>query len=280
MMHLYFKRQWNPRTLAAFIGVLITLVSLTACQRGSKKKDEKPATTPIPDEVSLKVDRTSLEELRQEVPTEVRRENDELAFIRELLTAEEQEPSKIRERFSKAVRDRRLKFDRAAKKRRDDFNRKEKQDRNDFLAKHKDKRDDFVNSSRKIKSEKRKAFFDEQDSQRNGFFGDQRDARKDFESQETEARRTFEAYLTERVNQFNGEIREYTNNFYDRRKNLALKKRTDEQSKEKAMEKTREKTREAGREGSYERSAGAVDVDPDLEQFKTIPKTPGIPLEN
>jgi len=108
MKHLHIK----------LIGVLITLVYLTACQQGTKKTDHKPATTPVPDEVSLRVDRSMLEELRQEVPTEIRRENDELAFIRELMTTGEQEPGKIRDQFNKAVRDRRLKFDRAAKKRR------------------------------------------------------------------------------------------------------------------------------------------------------------------
>lgn len=253
---------------------LVFALTIAGCQQAPPtKKPERPATTPISDEVSLKADRSQYDEMRKEVPEDVRRSNDELAFVQGLINQGDEEPGKIREKFSKVVHDRREKFDKAAHKRREDFNVKEKRDRDDFLKKAQKDRDDFLGKNKKLRSEKRKEFFDDQDTHRQSFFAGQRDARNEFEAQETEARRTFEAYMTEKTNQFNSDMREYTTTYYDRRKNLELKKQADEKAKKNELKKEA-----GGSSGVPGMSAAPRSSDPDLEQFKQIPKTPGTQL--
>lgn len=263
--------RWNCAAL-----VFVALLATIACQSADKDDEgKKPeSTTKVADEVSLKSDRSQYDELRKDVPEEIKRENDEIAFTRGLMAEGTEEPSRVREKFSKAVRDRRDRYDKAARKRRDEFNRRERKMREDFLKKVKAERESFMSGKKKIDTDKRKEFFAEQDAQRNDFFADQKEQRKDFETSETESRKNFEAYLTEKRTQFDTDIREYTANFNDRRKNLDIKKRAEEKAKQKA----KRDAESASREGTAQEETARPPTDPDLEQFKQIPNTPGTPL--
>lgn len=278
----HFRHQ--PVAVALSLGLFVSLGSgMVACQSSAHRAESSPTppTTQVADEVSLKSDRSKYDELRKDEPEEVKRENDELALIREMMANADEEPGKIRDRFSKAMHDRRDKFDKIARHQRDDFNRREKKEREDFLKKIKDQRTEFQEKSKKATTEERKQFFSEQESQRSDFFADQNDHRKDFESTMNESRKTFEAYITERRNQFEHDMREYTTNYYDRRKNLDLKKRMDDKAKAHAKDAERAKADAAANgEGSARGEHAPADPvnDKDLDDFRAIPKTQALPL--
>jgi hypothetical protein len=224
--------------------------------------------TEIPDEVSLKQDRSALSNERKDIPEDIKRSNDELSFIRGLMGQADEEPAKIRERFNKALRDRRTKFDKLMKERRDDFTKEEKRARDEFLGWLKADRNRFVKRNPKANSDRRKTFFDGQETRRADFFANERDRRRDFESRSMEERKTFEDYVRERTNEFNQELRAYTATYYDRKKNLDLKKKADEKAR-----------RSSGAKAATTKAPTPGEpVDPDLEAFQNIPKTPAQPL--
>src|SRR3954465_589750 len=167
-------------------------------KRDAATKAQAASSTKIPDEVTLKEDRSQLDELRKDIPEDVRRENDEVAFILKNMATMEEEPSKVRDKFQTAVRKRRDKMDNQLRKERDDFSKNERTSRETFLEKLKSEREDFNASKRD--SKERTRFFDKQDGARKDFFADQSEKRKDFESNITERRRDFEDYVREKTN--------------------------------------------------------------------------------
>lgn len=261
------RYEWVPLLLPLFI--------FTACQSAPEKKSEEPSSPPlVENEFSLKADRSQFDELRKEIPDEIRRENDELAFVRSLMADGDQEPAKIRERYYKAVRDRREKFTKAQRKLREEFTKKERNERESFLKQLKAEREQFMKrvKARKVSREEQKDFFDEIEARRRDFFNDQRDNRNEFEARQTEQRRAFEAYINERNQLFNQELREYTTLFNERRKALEMKKKAERAAREKAIREGRDPL-----EAQRAVSKPAVS-DPDLEDFKTIPPGPGTPI--
>lgn len=249
----------------------LALGCFTSCQ--SLMKSSKAASAPalkevkIPQEVSLKEDRSQLDGMRQEVSEDVRRENDELALILGLMSKGDEEPSKVRERFNKLLRGKREKTDREFRKARENYTDNERKKRDIFLRDLKAEREEFL-KRKGLSPQERREFFSEQDNKRNTYFADERDKRKEFESEITEKRREFEDYWRERNNEFNQEHRTYTTAYYERRKALDLKKRTEEKAKEKAR-----------RSGGP--SAGATilpsDQDP-MADFRNLPQVPVTPL--
>ncbi len=205
-------------------------------KRNSEKEKQEAAakaaaapSTQIPDEVSLKEDRAQLDELRKDIPEDVRRDNDEVAFILKNMATMEEEASKVRDRFNTAVRKRRDKMDKQLRKEREDFSKTERSTREDFLKKLQSEREDFNSSKRD--SKERKKFFDKQDGVRKEFFADQSEKRKDFEGNVTERRKAFEDYVREQSNKFNQEHRAYSQAYVERRQALELKKRAEEKGK-------------------------------------------------
>lgn len=264
---------WRFSRFISFSGALWLLLISVACSSVSKKEANagKRVEPPIvADEVSLKADRSEFAEMRKEIPDDVKRENDELALVLGMMSNSNEEPSKIRERFNKAVRDRREKMDKDLRKKREDFSRTEQRTREDFLKKQTADREKFVKG--KNSSDARKRFFEDQDLKRKDFFAGQADKRKEFESQVTDTRKNFEDYLREKTNSFNQEHRAYTAAFYDRKKNEALKK----QAEKKAQEKAQDKARQDAKQGILP-VAQPGQADP-LEEFRNMPNTPVIPL--
>lgn len=248
---------------------IVSLVLISVSCAGARKRQNAGADSAAPlvaDEVSLKADRSQLSELRKDIPDEVQRENDELALVLNLMTNGDEEPSKIRERFNKAVRDRRSKMDKDLRKKREDFSRDERRKREDTLKKFKDERDAFAKD--KHSSDERKRFFEDQELKRKDFFADQSDKRKAFESEMLETRKNFEDYVREKTNRFNQEIRAYTSTYNERRKAESLKKQSERKAQELA--------RRQGQQGVIP-TAQPGQPDP-LEEFRQIPNTPAMPL--
>ena len=279
----------NSAIAIVFAGLCIA--GQLACQSLAKNIKDKAADPnaaktdanagPVPDEVSLQADRSQFDELRKDIPAETKRENDELAFIRGLMAEGTEEPSKVRDRFSKAIRDRRERFDRDMRKRRDDYTKVERKNREDFLKNAEREREGI--RKRQMSGDERKRFFADQDAKRQDFFSQQNDKRKDFESKVTEDRKAFEDYARERTNEFNAEYRDYTAAFYDRKKGIDMKKRAEKKAKE--IEKRDAASAPQSPIGGPAPSAGMITTpaaqsadDKVLEDFKNLPKLPATPL--
>ena len=238
--------------LLAFVAVFLGSCASKHGAAGDGRRAE------VPDEVSLRADRSALDDERRDIPEDRRRENDELALVFQMMQAKKnQEPGEVHDRFNKALRDRRDKNDKALRKRREEFTRVEKHSRDEFLRKSKDERDSYMGG--KHTSDERKRFFDDQEDKRKNYFAGESEKRTDFESEMTDARKTFEDYVKEKTNEFNDEIRAYTADYYDRKKNEALQKTV--------KEKERSQARDRGRTQPNE-----------LNEFDSIPAGPGIPL--
>lgn len=241
-------------------------------------------------EVSLKADRSELDKLRTEIPDEVKRQNDEIALILSFINREtEEEPNRVRDRFSAALRKRREASDKHLRRARESFSEKEKQEREDFLKKSKETRTDFLD--RKRSPDDRKRFFEDQEDKRKGFFADQTDKRKDFESSVQEERRRMEDFIREKQNQFNQEWRDYQARYTERKKQGDLKKRMEEKARD-LERRGQSGVPPASSSALSPPSAGSVSLGPavnslstlessvedSLKEFDKIPQGPGVPL--
>jgi hypothetical protein len=250
------------KSVALFTMILFAASFIISCAsgRGEHASTQAASNDELPDELSLKADRSALEEERKDIPEERRRENDELAALLQMIQAKpNQEPSEIRDRFSKAVRDRREKSDKRLRKLREDFSKNERRAREAFLKSVKEERDAYMGS--KHSPEERKDFFGKQEDTRRDFFANQSEKRHDFESKMTEDRKAFEDYIKEKTSQFNDEIRAYSASFYDRKKQERLAKETKEKARAKA-------SMPSPRSGQAD----------ERDEFETIPQGPSIPL--
>ncbi len=258
---------------------LLLIFSLVACAHEAAKDaklDQPPGNRPR-DELSLKADRSALDEERKQIPPETKRSNDEMALILQLMQTndlgEMQEPSKIRDRFDKVVRDKRTKIDREIQKNRDEFGRNEKLTRDQFFATLKTSRETFAKE--KHDSETRSQFFSDQDQKRRDFVSDQQEKRNTFESDTREKRKDFEDYIRERQNSFNEEYRSYSKRYDEARKANSLKKNM--QEKDKKMKEDLYKRSTIGNGASAPAQNPAQQKD--LEDLQSFPKTPGQPLD-
>ena len=207
--------------------ILLSLISLTVISCANQSKNGAESTSAA--EVSLKADRSEFDELRKDMPPEVRKENDELAGILQMLrnpNGEYERPERIRERFSKIMRDKRSRNDKQFRQEREDFNRLEKDKREEFTETQKSEKEDFLGD--KPSSEKRKRFFDKQEEKRSCFYDDAREKRRSFEAEISTRRRNFEDYVREKTNLFNAELRNYQKEYDERRKGEDLKRRIEQ----------------------------------------------------
>jgi hypothetical protein len=250
----------------------VVLSILLVLGQGCSSSDDKkgPATSQeLQEEVRLKADRTQLDELRKEIPDDVKTENDELAFSLNLTADGNKAPHEVWSKFNDAARKRRESYDKTERKVRDEFNKNEKKKRDDFLAAQKKKRDDFF--SDKPTSDERNRFSNDQDSKRREYFDEERDRRKDFESEVRQKRADFEAYLREKRSAFDNEMKAYSKTFYE-------KKRT-----QSAVERKKAKDEYEAKQKKLDALSGnsqpAVPADPDLKEFDSLPKGKSVPLQ-
>lgn len=177
----------------------------------SAKDDSTKDISEVPEELSLKEDRSQLEQLRKEVPDDIKKDNDELAFIMKMMGEVKERPDRIRDRFNSEVRKRRDKFSKINQKEREQFNLKSKKERDDFLKKMDKERTEF--SKGKPSSDERKEFFNEQETKRREFFSKQSDERREFDAKMRERQSDFDAYLRDQTGEFNQEHRAYGERF-------------------------------------------------------------------
>lgn len=243
-------------------------------------------------DVSLKADRTAMEEARKDIPEEVRKQNDEIAGLLSFVLREsEEEPSRLRDRFNTALRNKRERSDRELRKKREDFTAKQQKKREEFLKQQKRDREDFVTGRRKS-TEARKRFFDDQDENRRDFFANERDQSKDFESSMQETRKSTEDYIREKQNAFNQDLRAYQQRYTERKQTLELKKRAEEKAR--ALERAGKPVYSAPANENIvpngaapigfakeapPRTLPAATPSPDpLAEFEKVPPGPGVPL--
>ena len=253
-------------TFAVFLMVASFIISCASS--GTSSAEKAPATNAdVPNELSLKADRSALDEERKDIPDDKKRDNDELAGILQMVHAKpDQDPSDIRNRFGKAVRDRRDKNDKNLRKAREDYDKNERKTREAFLKTMKTERDKYMGA--KHTADERKEFFDSQEDRRKDYFANQSDKRHDFEAKITEERKSFEDYMKEKNDQFTSDMREYTTAYYERKKQEALAKDTAQKVKDRASRAAVEQAQPNERTGQSD----------ELNEFSTIPRGPAIPL--
>ena len=99
------------------LSILVAPLIIFGCahQEDKNPKMSHEQSSHPSDELSLKADRSELDEQRRQIPEDVKRSNDELSLVLQLMQSNElgdmQDPSKIRDRFDKAIRDRREKLE-------------------------------------------------------------------------------------------------------------------------------------------------------------------------
>lgn len=274
--------------VALWFSAVVVASAMTVSSCAVKSVHEGDPATAAPDlkdavsEVSLKADRSAMDEARKDIPEEIRRENDEIAGLLSFVVREsDEEPNRLRDRFSSALRKKRERSDRELRKKRDDFTATERKKREEFLKKLKTDRDEFT-SGRRRSTEERKRFFDDQDTSRRDFFSNERDLRKDFESSMQETRKNTEDYIREKQNAFNQDLRAYQQRYTERKRTLDLKKRAEEKAR--SLERAGKPVHVAplSVSGGTEPEARALPAStpsPDpLAEFDRIPSGPGVPL--
>ena len=212
----------------------------------------------VDDKYRLTADRQKFDEVRAQVPDNKKTENDEIAFILQLMSDPSKNPSSVREKFDSALSKKREKFSKDIQREREDYTKKERQERELFLKKMEDERKDFLRS--KHGKEERDDFFNRQDEKRKDYFETQRERRNDFEADVTERRKDFEDYARGKASEFSQEYR-------------AFQRRHDEYEKGKEKAKTPEAAQPAAPQQ-------APEVKSFLQEFMDIPSNPGTTLES
>ncbi|MEQ1722716.1 MAG: hypothetical protein ABL930_06040, partial [Pseudobdellovibrio sp.] len=120
---------------------LLAFVLFTSCQIGSKRSYESSAPLVDP-KYSIAKDREELDQLRESLPPEIKKKNDEKALMAELMGEVKYAPEVVREKFSNLVRKKRELFNKDMTKIREDFTKNEKKERDEFYKNLEDERED------------------------------------------------------------------------------------------------------------------------------------------
>jgi hypothetical protein len=187
---------------------LLPALIFAGCQMQSKHAPVSQNAPLVDPKYSVAKDRSTLDDLREDIPVPLRKENDEKALIADLTTELKYPPEVVREKYAGIVRKKRDLFNKDMQKQRDEYNKAEKRTRDDFLKSLEEERKDFL--SRKESREARTEFFNQIDEKRRDFFSAQKDKREEFESDFREKRKNFEDYVKERNDTFNEELKDYS----------------------------------------------------------------------
>ncbi|MEZ4872468.1 MAG: hypothetical protein R2827_09555 [Bdellovibrionales bacterium] len=235
------------KLIQKLLGTLVLISIFTACNVKTVRDvgEEKPEVTSDIQEYSIKEDRSQLEELREQIPEPVKKENDDLAaMLKYFNDGTNRTPSEIRSKFEKKVRRVRDKFRKDIQKERSQFTSAERKKRDKFLAELKSERDSFTAQPKG--REERKYFFDEQATQRKTFFEDERDRRKDFESRMREKSDEFNSYVKETRREFYDLYSAYNKTYYERKNMERKQKEIDRNQRLKKMQNSFNSPQESG----------------------------------
>ena len=202
--------------------ILIMLAfQIIGCQLQTSHETPDTGTSPnstlVDPKYSLSKDRSEFDKLRENVPADTKKTNDEKALTAEWFAETKYDPEKIRDKYDTLVRKKRDLFNKDMTKAREIFNKEEQKKRAEFLKELELERKDFT--GRKADRDKKNEFFNEQDEKRKNFMADQKDKREDFESDSREKRKNFEDYLKEKSNDFSSELKAYRLKWKDKNPN-------------------------------------------------------------
>lgn len=206
--------------------VLVVMLSFLE----ARAEAEGPGGGALVDEnYSLKADREALEALRKNIPEEVRKENDEKAFMDGLVSDLSRSPSEVRNQFSSIVNKKRSAFNKDMTKAREQFGKQQKKEREEFTKELADQRKSFA--KKKVTSDERKEFYDELESKRKDFYENQKEKRDSFEADMRDKRKNFDDYIRSKTDEFNQLHRDYSKRFEENKKALADQKKQAELKK-------------------------------------------------
>jgi hypothetical protein len=186
------------------------------------------------DEVSLKADRSSLDELRKEVPEEKKKENDELALILQVMNAKDKKPYEIREKFNTIMRKKREEFSKGQRRTRDEFTKRERAEREKFTKDQKEISDRFYRY--KASSEERRNFSQEHNSRQQQYYSDSKSRRQAFEDDMRSREKDFSALVQEKNKEFEEHFKAYSKEYKEKMDLEAAKKKAAEADKKNKTE--------------------------------------------
>jgi len=207
-------------------------------------------------EVSLKEDQKTIEELREKIPEDIKSENDQLGFILKLFDDKTRRSDSIQREFDKYISRLRKEHDALAKQKRTQFSKKEKKSSSDFHAKSKSTRESFLKD--KPDSSKRKEFFENERAEKQAFYSTEKEQRKDFETT-----------IKVEKSDFEDKIKRVRKDFEEKKKIFIREQKELEDLKKQSLIKPEAKTKASLSEENQKY----------IEDFKKIPKDPGEPLE-
>lgn len=187
--------------------IVVTGFLVTSCQSDSKKESEAKSMPLVDAKYSLAKDRAEFDKLRESIPADVKKQNDEKALLAEWMGEFKNSPEIVFDKFNNLVRKKRELFNKDIARSREDFSKNEKKGRDEFLKNLADDREDFL--KRKVDREKRADFFTQQDESRRTFFAEQREKRDEYEADIREKRKNFDDYIKEKTDDFHEELRNY-----------------------------------------------------------------------
>ena len=173
----------------------------------SSEPPKKSGTESSDQELSLQQDRAELDKLRKDIPEDVKRENDDMAFILKLFEDKKRKPSKIKRQFDKAYNRIRKKKQKEFKRERKEFTRIEKSQRKKSIAEAKKKRKEYLDS--KPTKDDKKTFFDDERTKRKEYFSDEKEKRRDFESDLRARKKESDDFLRDRRKEFSDRLRQF-----------------------------------------------------------------------
>jgi hypothetical protein len=217
------------------VGIKIYLVGFIAVLSACASRPSSKEPLLVDDKYSLKADREELDKLRKEIPEDVKRENDEKAFLENLLGDPSQSPSDVRNRFSNNLNKRRDQFNKDMASVRQDFTKNQQRERDVFVREQEQMRKDF--SRKKVSSEERKDFFDGLDQKRKDFFSRQRDGREQFEADSRDKRKNFDDYIKSKQEVFNQQHRDFLKRNEEYRKSYSKQSQPKAASRKELQEK-------------------------------------------
>ncbi|MCB0422274.1 MAG: hypothetical protein KDD61_14850 [Bdellovibrionales bacterium] len=160
------------------------------------------------DEISLKEDRSAIEELRKEIPPEVQKENDDLKDIAEIDGPLKMRPEFYRRKFDNKMRKERADHRKEVRKSRENKSKDQRKAREEFKKQSEKEKVEFKKQEN-LTRELQKEFYREQDLKRKEFYDKQRDDRKEFDAQLREKSRNFDSYYREKKKEFDQQYRIY-----------------------------------------------------------------------
>lgn len=178
--------------------------------------EEKSAPL-VDDKYSLKADRAAMEKLRENIPAEKRAENDEKAFMDQMMSDLSKSPSDVRGKFSSILNKKRESFSKDMNKARENFTKTQTSEREAFTKSQTERREKF-SKSKGISSGERTEFYSKLDSERKDFYSAQKEKRDAFEDEIKTKRKDFDDYIRAKNDEFNQLHREYTQRYQDNKK--------------------------------------------------------------